>query len=188
MPAYTIYDNASGVIQGRVVAATDAEAEANLKANQSLIAGTFASSGFTVVNGAAVAGAPPAKPVTVAQLLARAQRAFKAALAKAQTFNVAATGQPAVPVLCDGARATRDDLAELAAFGKDDAAGTRTWLDNAGAATTLTGAQLVTLDALVRAWVSSTYTAHGALLAAITAAPPSVTTSAQVDAFAWPAA
>ncbi len=125
---------------------------------------------------------------TSAQLLTRAQRAFQAALAKARTFNVAASGQPATPILCDGTRATRDDLTELAAFGQANAAATRVWLDNAGATTVLTGTQLVTLDALVRAWVSATYAAHATLLAAITATPPSVTTSAQVDAFAWPTA
>ncbi len=131
---------------------------------------------------------PPVAQATVAQLLSHAQRAFQLALAKGQSFNVAASGQPAVPALSDGTRTTRDDLAELADFGKANAAGTRVWLDNAGATTTLSGAQLVTLDTLVRAWVSATYAAHGTLLAAITAAPPTVTTIALVDAFAWPTA
>ena len=130
---------------------------------------------------------PPAPtPATIAVLLTRAQRAFQMTLAKGQTFNVGGSGQPAVPVLCDGTHDTRDDLVELVAFGKASPSGTRVWLDNADVATTLTGEQLVTLDTLVRAWRSSIYTAHGTLLAAITASPPAITTTAQVDAFAWP--
>ena len=146
---------------------------------------TGISDGWVESNGTFAAPAPAA-PMTVPQLLTSAQRAFQAALKKAQTFNVAASGQPAMPILCDGTRATIDDLAELADYGKANASATRIWLDNAGKSTMLTGAQLVTLDALVRAWRSATYTAHAILLAGIAAAPPTITTTAQVSAFAWP--
>ncbi len=141
-----------------------------------------------VVSAAGVPSVQPFAPPTSAGLLVVAQRAFRAALAKGQTFNVAASGQPPLPILCDGSSATRDDLAELADFGTANPSGTRIWLDNAGVAGTFTGAQFVTLDRLARAWISATYAAHATLLAAITANPPTITTTAQVDAFAWPTA
>lgn len=120
----------------------------------------------------------------IAALEARAQAAWSALLVAGQTFNVAASGEAAVNVLCDGTNDTRADLALLALFGQTSPTGTKAWLDNTGKVTILTGAQLVTLATLAGNWVSDTYPALVTLLGEIAAG--TVTTAAEIDAYAWP--
>lgn len=134
-----------------------------------------------VAAGNTIAAAPGP---TVAQLEAYAETVWRACLAKGQTFNVAAAAAPAIPILCDGTNATRADLAMLALFGQANPTGTKEWTDNNKAVSTLTGTQLVALATLAGDWVSDTYPALNALNAEIAAG--TVTTTAEIDAYAWP--
>jgi len=130
----------------------------------------------------------PAPGPTIATLMAYAETVWAALLAKGETFNVAAAGATPIAVLCDGTNATRGDLALLALFGQSNPTGQKTWIDNNGIATVLTGAEFTALATIVSAWVADTYPALAALLAAITATPATITTTAQIDAYVWPSA
>ena len=121
-----------------------------------------------------------------AYLAGYASASWNSILAAGRIFNVAASGA-AVSVLCDGTNSTRADLALLALFGQANPTGTKTWIDNNGVSTVLTGAQFVTLATLAGNWVSDTYPALQTLLGEINATPPTITTTAQIDAYAWPA-
>ena len=124
-----------------------------------------------------VAYAPPAAPVDLKGYALQAQAEH---LLAGQTFNVAASGATPVQVLCDGTNDTRADLALLALFGQDNPAGTKTWLDNTGKTTVLTGAQLVTLATLAGNWIADTYPALVGVMGGIAAG--TVTTTAEIDA------
>ena len=128
---------------------------------------------------AALAGGP-----SKAALTAYANEAWSAVLAKGQVFDVAAAGAAPVNILCDGANTTRADLGLLALFGQTNPSGSKTWIDNAGVSTVLTGAELVQLSTLAGNWIADTYPALQILLGQIAAG--TVTTTAQVDAYAWP--
>jgi hypothetical protein len=119
-------------------------------------------------------------------LVAYAGASWAKLLAAGLIFNVAASGA-AVNVLCDGKNSTRADLALLTLFGQANPTGTKVWVDNGGVSTVLTGAQFVTLATLAGNWTSDTYPALQTLLGEINASPPTVTTTAQIDAYAWPA-
>jgi hypothetical protein len=107
-------------------------------------------------------------------------------LAAGVTVNVAAAGEGAVPILCDGTNGTQASLALLALYGQVNPAGTKTWLDNNGEATILTGAELVQLATLVGNWITDTYAALAGLVDQIAAG--TITTTDQIDAFTWPTA
>lgn len=121
--------------------------------------------------------APPLLPVDLRAYAVQAQAAL---LAAGQTFNVAAAAQPAAPVLCDGTSSTRADLALLALYGQNDPSGSKTWIDNAGKVTVLTGAQLVMLATLAGTWVSDTYAALASVVAGVAAGR--IKTTAEIDA------
>ena len=148
-------------------------------------AGTAVAVGMTW-DGSALGPAPAPPPPTTADLSARARSAWSAVLAAGQTFQVAPQGSAPVEVLCDGTNPTRADLALLALYGQANPAGSKTWLDNMGRTTVLTGAELVTLATLAGNWVADTYPALATLLGQI--ASGLVTTFAEVDAYAWPSA
>ena len=135
------------------------------------------------------AGNSPTTPEVTsspASLVAYAQAAQRAVLTKGQTFDVATSGQPAVSILCDGTNDTRADLALLALFGQINPTGMKDWLDNNGKTTSLTGSQFVALATLAGDWVSDTYQTIGGIITGILASPPTVTTTAEIDATAWP--
>ena len=179
----TIYETATGVIVANLTTGSQAEAETNLSAGQGLIAGLYAANAFTIVSGAAVAGAPKIV-LTSAQLAARAYQVWTAFLAAGQTFNVAASGAPPVEVLCDGTQATLGVLALFALFGQANPNGTKAFRDNNGVTTQLTGSELVTLATLVGTWSDNVYAAYQTLEADMTAG--SIATYAAIAAFAWP--
>ncbi|WP_375455648.1 hypothetical protein [uncultured Methylobacterium sp.] len=110
-----------------------------------------------------------APPIDKTMLAAFARRGWAAVLAHGVVVNVAEAGAAPVPVLCDGTNQTRADLGLLALFGQAYPAGTKTWIDNEGVVTMLTGAQLVRLSTLVGEWISSTYPRLGAIEARIAA-------------------
>ncbi len=125
----------------------------------------------------ALAANPPPPPL---DLRAYAASALAAKFAAGETFNVAASGSVALPILCDGTNDTRADLGLLALYGQDNPTGTRAWIDNDGVASVLTGAQFVTLATLAGTWVSDCYPVLATILAGI--ASGKVTAAAQIDA------
>jgi hypothetical protein len=127
----------------------------------------------------AIVSAPGAAP-TPPQLIAYAETKRDAALAAGISVPVA-TG---VSVLCDGTSATRADLAMLALFGLQNPTGTKQWLDNNGVATMLTGAQFATLATLIGTWIENCYVAFAGIAGQAIAG--TITTTAQIDALAWP--
>lgn len=133
----------------------------------------------------AAGGAPAQAPgPSKAALIGYATAAANAALATSITVNVAASGEAAVNVQCDGAPSTRADLAGMFAWGAANPTATRPWLDDSGALFTLTGAELVTLAMAVGTWVDDVFAALGNLIAQINAG--AITTTAQIDAETQP--
>lgn len=158
---------ADGVTPGRDVFSPDwnfVQAGPNVSAGQVYADGQFST----------ITPAPPI-PLTL-----YAERVRDVRLTEGATFNVA----PSVQILSDGTNSTRADLGLLALYGQANPAGTKTWVDNNGKVTVLTGAQLVTLTELVGAWVSDMYAAYGEILSGL--ASGSITTAAQIDNYAWP--
>lgn len=127
-----------------------------------------------------------APPLTAADLVASAKRMQEQVLATGITVNVAASGASAINILADGTNDTRADLALLALYGQANPTGTKTWLDNNGVSTVLTGVELVMLATLIGNWVSATYPVLATVIADIAAG--SVTTPAQIVAAPWPTA
>jgi hypothetical protein len=119
--------------------------------------------------------------LTVEQLEAYIPQAQLKALTAGKTVNVATSGA-AVPILCDGTSATRSDLAMLALNGQSNPSSTKTWLDNNGATTKLSGPEFVTLATLIGNWIDDTYAAIPTIVAEIAATPPTITSYAEIDA------
>ncbi len=137
--------------------------------------------GWIMSSHGTVAAYTPAAP-TAAQLLSYLPVSQNNLMAVGKTVNVAASGQAPVNVLCDAVPATRADLAMLALNGQANPASTKTWLDNKGVATVLTGAQFVTLATAMGSWIDDLYAQAAALMEGISAAPPTITTTTQIDA------
>ncbi len=142
-------------------------------------AGTVVTPGMTW-NGTTFGPAPAAPALTPASLTVYAASALAAKFVAGETFNVAASGSTPVPILCDGTNDTRADLGLLALYGQDNPTGTRTWIDNNGVASVLTGAQFVTLATLAGTWVSDCYPVLATVLTGI--ASGKVTKASDVDA------
>ena len=91
-----------------------------------------------------------------------------------------------VTILIDATQGSRTDLGNLAQWGTANPTALQPWVDNAGAVTPVTGAQYVALTPLVGAYTLSVYAVLAGALAALRASPPTITTTAQIDALAWP--
>jgi len=128
--------------------------------------------------------APPAPTKT--QLIAYVTTKQQNILAAGVTVNVAASGAPAVEILCDGTSSTRADLALLALFGQANPTGTKIWTDNNGVDTSVTGTELIALATIVGNWISSIYPFASGLVGQVNSG--AVTTFVEVDAAAWPTA
>ena len=127
----------------------------------------------------------PSAPVAAAADLTQHAKFAQAAILRAgQTFNVAASGSPAKNVLCDGTNETRADLCLLALYGQANPTATKSWMDNNGLVTVLEGSELVTLATEVGNWIADTYSALADILSKISSA--TITTFAEIDAYAWP--
>lgn len=126
------------------------------------------------------------RPIGKSELQGYLSRVHDSVLMRGITVNVGQPNEAAVNVLCDGTSPTRADLGLLALFGQQDPTATKTWVDNNGASTMLSGAQFVTLAKLVGTWIDNTYTTLGSTMAAITAG--TITSMAQIDAVQWPSA
>ena len=139
----------------------------------------------------AALAAPEPSP-SPATLLAYASAAQNIALAQVFTFNVAAAGSPAHNVT------TRLDAAGSGAVNKiatwailnasTSPAPTMPYSDVDFTPTTLAVAEAASLAAQAGAIELDTFALLNQLQAGITATPPTVTTTAQIDAAGWPAA
>lgn len=89
-------------------------------------------------------------------------------------------------ILSDGTSSTRASLSLLALYGQLNPTGTKTWVDNNGVVTIITGAECVTLATNVGNWVSNTYATVGVVLGEIAA--NTITTTVEIDSILWPTA
>jgi hypothetical protein len=120
---------------------------------------------------------------TTAQLIAYAT-AQQAAIAKGGvSINVAASG-PAQMAEADTSVTGRVDLSGLAQLAQLNSAFTTVWVQSSGNLT-LNATQIMTLAAGVGTFIEATYATLAAVLAAIAAG--TITTTADIDAFASPA-
>jgi hypothetical protein len=115
-----------------------------------------------------------------------ADRVMASKLAAGITVNVAATGQTAVYVMCDGVATTQASLALLALWGQAFPAGTKTWVDNQGGSTQLKGVELVTLATDVGNWIDNMYAFLGQLL--VQYAGGQIVANTAADMAIWPTA
>lgn len=119
---------------------------------------------------------PPTKP----QLQVYASAKMAALFAIARTYSL----DSGVSVKCDTTTSTGANLAALNAWGSAAANATTQWVDNSGAVTQITGAQAVELAAGVIAYGQSVYAILASAMTGISG--NTITTTAQVDALAWP--
>lgn len=135
--------------------------------------------GWTLLTDAQAAAA---MAPTQAQLLAYADTKRQAVADGGITINV---GTPDAPVNCavDTTAAGRVNLSGLVQMAALNPSLTQTWYQSAGPAV-LTATQIVSLGMQTGAFISAAYAAEASVVAGITAG--SITTYAQIDAFAWP--
>lgn len=123
---------------------------------------------------------------SVAQLTAYLTHLKDVTLAKGTRINVAPSGAAAVDVLSDGTAGTLGTLGLLALAGQINPTGTRTWVDNDGEATVLTGTEIVALASLAVAWADNVYAFYASVCSKITKGE--IATPAELDALTWPTA
>ncbi len=145
-----------------------------------------------------VAFAPPAPgsapapatvtPPTVAQLLARADAKQGGVLAQVWRFNVGTVAAPLVLTSKLDERG-QNAMARLAGWGTRNAAtvyATNPYSNDDFSPATVSAAQAVLMGNLADAVVAKARTVLNDLAAGITAAAPTITTFAQIEAAAWP--
>lgn len=124
-------------------------------------------------------------PPSVSELVAYAEARQAALMAGGFAFDVAASGQPAEVVQADTDLSGRLNLAGLVSLAQINASFTSIWVQ-AGGGLTLTASEIIALGVAVGTFVEQTYQALATVLANI--ASGVITTTAQIDAAAWPAA
>ena len=134
--------------------------------------------GWTV-SGAGLA-APSAPAQTQAQLQAYAGGKIAALLGNMRSY----TGS-GVTLKSDATPATLADLTALIQWGTANPTLSQDWVANDFSTAMITGAQFVALAPQVGNYALSVYAALASVLGAISA--DTITTTAQIDAFAWPA-
>lgn len=87
-------------------------------------------------------------------------------------------------VSADATSSTLLDLQGLMQWGTANGSATTNWVEDSGGVVTLTGAQCVALAAAVQAYGQSVYAVLAQAMNGI--ANASITTTAQIDALAWP--
>jgi hypothetical protein len=132
------------------------------------------------VRGAAGLPATGLTPPSAAQLIAYANAKTQSLMAASRTYSVG----NGVSVKADATTATGADLISLMTWGNLNPTATQSWVDDFGAVTTLTGAEAVTLAFAVLAYGQSVYTVLGSACSNVKSG--SITTTAQIDALAWP--
>lgn len=124
-------------------------------------------------------------PATKPQLLAYASAKLNALLVASRAYPLAAAGGgAAVTVNSDASTSTGADLLSLNVWGAANPTLTQPWVDNAFNVTVLTGAQLSALGLAVQAYGASAYSVLAGASTGVTGG--TVTTTAQIDALAWP--
>ncbi len=151
---------------------------------------------WTTADGVAFAppapGGPPAPvtatPPTVAQLLAYADAKQGRVLAQVWSFNVGTSAAP-LPLTTKLDERGQNAMARLAAWGMRNAAtvyATNPYSNVDYSPATVSAAQAVLLGNLADAVVAKSRGVLNDLAAGITAAQPTITTFAQIEAAAWP--
>jgi hypothetical protein len=135
--------------------------------------------GLVYQSGALVAYVPP--PPTATQLITYTNAKAQTLLNKARSYTAAG-----VTIMIDASQGTRTDLGDLAQWGAANTAAAQAWVDDNNTVTSVTGAQYVALAPLVGAYALSIYAVLASALTAIQATSPTITTTAQIDALAWP--
>lgn len=151
-----------------------------------LVTGVNGGQSITVVEGLPTLTAAPIVGATKAQLVAYATAKRDDLLAAGITVNVAASGSPAVPILADATVGSRSDLTTLYVLANASSAFTAEWTDNNNVTTLLTAAEILVLAPAIMAWYQHMIAALSTVIASIEAG--TITTTAQVDATAWPTA
>lgn len=128
--------------------------------------------------------APAISPPSKADLIGYATWKQKELASGSVQVNIAASGPP---VMVEASMDATSLIQLLGAAGKAQAnsGATFNWVQTDGSSVTLTAAQVLTIDAAVTAFTQATYDALSAVISAINSG--TVTTTAQVDAFASPA-
>lgn len=136
--------------------------------------------GWTVSGNVLVAPAiaPPAP--TQAQLQAYAGGKIAVLLGNMRSYTVSG-----VTLKSDATPATLADLTALIQWGTANPTLSQDWVANDFSTAMITGAQFVALAPQVGNYALSVYAALASVLGAISA--DTITTTAQIDAFAWPA-
>lgn len=129
-------------------------------------------------------GAVTAMPLSAVKLSAYANAKQGALLSASQSYSVG--GTPPLSVLADATASTQFDLQALYDWGAANPTATQLWVDNNGDVVPVTGAQFVTLRPLVKAYRIAVYATLGVILRGIAASPPTIKTTADIDAAAWP--
>jgi hypothetical protein len=119
-------------------------------------------------------------PPTQAQLMAYANSKLMSVMAVPRTYALGGS----VSVKADATTATGADLLSLNVWGTANPAATQPWVDDFGAVTIITGAEAVTLANAVLAYGQSAYAILASAMTGIAAG--TITTTAQIDALAWP--
>ena len=128
--------------------------------------------------------APSVTPPTQAQLLACVGAKIEALLGAPRAYASATT--PSVTIKSNATAATLANLQALQKWGAANPSSTTVWLDDDFAGVTVTGAQIVDIGDQVGAYALTIYGREGAaVVAAIGAAPATITTVAEIDAYPW---
>lgn len=125
-------------------------------------------------------GAYVAPTVSAESLRAYANQKMQALLYAPRDYTLSG----ALHAFSDATTATGMDLQALLAWGTTNPAETTNWVQNDGGVVTLTGAQCVGLAQAVIAYGQSVYAVLAQAMNGI--ANASITTTAQIDALAWP--
>lgn len=102
------------------------------------------------------------------------------------TWNIASAGSAPINIDVDLSTSGQMKLVGAVSLSWLNPSQIFQWSNNDGTVVNLTAAQVQTLGQLVGAFVQNTFVTYAALVAAINAAPPTVTTFAQIDAPAAP--
>lgn len=139
--------------------------------------------GWVTVDGGTTFSAPVVEPPSPAQLATYAEARQAALMVGGFAYDVAPGGEAAEIVRADTDVSGRLNLAGLVTLAQLNPSLTSVWVQ-AGGGLTLTAAEITALGVAVGTFVVQTYQALAVVLAAIAAG--TITTTAQVDAAAWP--
>ena len=187
MSSVTYYDQATGVIRGHITG-NQYELDHNVPQGCATIEGIYDAALFVIVDGAAKPAPPPppAPPPTKDELLTYASEKQNAVLAQVWTFDVGTADTPIklTTRLDDRGQSSMLQLLVWSSFAGPSDVEPYSNVDSSS--TTVTPAEARALALAAGAVKSASYVTYNQVAAAIAATPPTVTTTADVDAAAWP--